>query len=93
MQIKAWVLLAIACSFSDVSQAALTYQSDILPILTEYCYGCHGHGKQKGDVALDKATAADEKLWDRVLNVLERGEMPPANKPQPSSAQRHLITQ
>ena len=61
-------------------------------MLTEYCYGCHGNGKQKGDIALDKLASNDEKAWDRVLNVMERGEMPPANKPQPTTAQRQLIT-
>jgi hypothetical protein len=71
---------------------AISYESDILPILTQYCYGCHGNGKHKGDIALDKAVPHDEKLWDRVLQMLERQEMPPSNKPQPSNEQRQLVT-
>ena len=71
---------------------AVTYESHVLPILSQYCYGCHGNGKHKGDVALDKVIPADEKIWDRVLNVLERHEMPPRNKPQPAGEQRQLIT-
>ena len=70
----------------------LTYHSDVLPILTQYCYGCHGDGKHKGDVALDQATLTDPKVWDRVLRVIEKHEMPPSNKPQPTPEQRQIIT-
>jgi len=71
---------------------AVTFESQILPIFAQYCYACHGDGKHKGDVALDKATPGDEKLWERVLQMIETGEMPPSNKPQPSPEQRQLIT-
>jgi hypothetical protein len=42
-------------------------------------------------VVLDKALPGDEKVWERVLRVIEMHEMPPSNKPQPSPEQRQMI--
>ena len=54
---------------------ALSYQNDILPLLEEYCYRCHGEDKQKGDIQLssfhDKRTLLKEhKLWQDVIHVV-----------------------
>src|SRR4030095_346750 len=35
------------------NEPKLSYQKDIQPLLSQYCFGCHGNGKKKGDVALD----------------------------------------
>ena len=75
---------------------ALTYEKDITPLLSEYCYNCHGKGKHKGDLALDiyKNTAdilGDRKRWEMVMHHLRTREMPPEDKPQPSDAQRDLL--
>ena len=40
----------------------LNYQKDIVPLLSEYCYGCHGNGKKKGGVALDGYKDREEQL-------------------------------
>lgn len=90
MPTKLWLWIVSALSFSDAA-FAVSYESDVLPLLTQYCYGCHGDGKHKGDVALDKAALTDQNLWDRVLQMVERHDMPPKNKPQPTPEQRALI--
>lgn len=52
------------------------------PVLAAKCYDCHGGSKTKGGVDL-KALAADPKvdeefeLWERVLDTVASGEMPP----------------
>ncbi len=65
-------------------------------MLSRYCFGCHGHGKHKGGLALDTWTnaaeaLADSKTWQRVLQKVQAREMPPENKPQPAGKQRHLL--
>src|ERR1044071_5843020 len=81
---------------AKATSKALVYASDIAPLLERYCYGCHGHGKHKGDLSLDSFTnevalVTDQKTWERVLKMVAEGEMPPASKPQPSSGERELV--
>lgn len=52
------------------------------PLLAAKCYSCHGGEKTKGEIDL-KTLAADPKveeqfeLWDRVMETVESGDMPP----------------
>src|SRR6516165_4184091 len=69
--------------------AAGRFREEVEPVLTEYCYGCHGDGAKKGGVTLDgsptdKAFVQDRDLWWRVLKNCRSGFMPPAGKPRPS---------
>ena len=77
-------------------QAAPTYQKNVRPLLEKYCYTCHGNGKKKAGLALDSypdetAIQNDRKTWDKILHNVRTREMPPENKPQPSSGERELI--
>lgn len=52
------------------------------PILAAKCYSCHGGEKTKGGVDLkvlsaDPDVSGQHELWDRVLDTVESGEMPP----------------
>ncbi|HKX61361.1 MAG TPA: DUF1592 domain-containing protein [Verrucomicrobiae bacterium] len=74
-----------------------TFQTQIVPLLSKYCYGCHGNGKRKGDFALDayqnlESVKADPKAWEKILQNLRQETMPPARKPKPSSAEHERIT-
>jgi hypothetical protein len=73
------------------------FKKQIQPILQQYCYDCHGNGKSKGDLTLDKyktleSIRADRKIWELVLRNIKSGEMPPEKKPQPTLAQRDTLT-
>src|SRR5688572_22346024 len=73
-----------------------TFQKQIQPILRQFCYDCHGNGKDKGDLTLDKyktveSIRADRKIWELVLRNVKSGEMPPEKKPQPTLAQRETL--
>ncbi|MCI0533662.1 MAG: DUF1592 domain-containing protein [Verrucomicrobiales bacterium] len=75
---------------------AVNYSHAIAPLLQQYCYDCHGDGRKKGDIALDvhrdeAQVMADQKLWGRVLKMVQDREMPPENKPQPTEQERELI--
>jgi hypothetical protein len=78
--------------------AAADFDKEIRPLLKEYCLGCHSSEKHKGDLDLERFTSLSEvskhpKVWQGLVEQLSLGEMPPKEKPQPSSAQREqLIT-
>jgi len=72
------------------------FQSDILPILKEYCFDCHGDGMNKGKVAFDEFKTQDEllarkELWLAVLKNVRAGLMPPEKKPRPSEEQKLIL--
>lgn len=73
-----------------------SYETDILPILREYCHDCHGDGAKKGDVSLDSwssadALLADHDLWWKVLQNVRAGLMPPPKRDQPDTAQKEQL--
>jgi cytochrome c553 len=64
------------------------FKTQIQPFLQAHCFKCHGNGKSKGDVTLDKFSSfasiqADLDTWQSVHNVIEQHEMPPEKEPQP----------
>ena len=66
-----------------------SYTKEVLPLLEEYCYDCHGDGAKKGQMALDshlgfQEMAKDSRIWKGVWENLHRRNMPPADKSQPS---------
>src|SRR3954453_4977765 len=70
-----------------------SFAKDVFPFLTKHCFACHGDGKKKGGVTLDKypneaAVRKNRKDWEHILDVLRAGEMPPKEKPQPVKTER-----
>jgi len=92
------VLLASASVRAAELPAAARFRQQVLPVLSEYCFDCHGDGMNKGGVtfdefASDQAMLADHELWWNVLKYLRAGIMPPERKPRPDPAQRHRLEQ
>lgn len=90
------VLWACASHAQPASGGAEIFPTAIAPFLEDNCTDCHGEKKRKGKVALHEVGAdfGDEEsvaLWERVLEQLEIGEMPPEDKPQPSPAEREEV--
>jgi mono/diheme cytochrome c family protein len=82
---------ATTVAFGDPALAEAAFQKDILPFITQNCFTCHGKGKSKGDLALDKYKDAesmqkDPDNWDNVMDQLRKREMPPKERPQPTQA-------
>ena len=78
------------------SPAVQRLQKEIQPLLTQFCFECHGEGARKGSVAFDafetdEQMAAERDLWWRVLKNVRAGLMPPPNKPQPSADQKAAL--
>ena len=59
-----------------------------LDLFDAHCMDCHDAETQKGkvnleDLPLEVNTLEQAELWQKVLNVMNSGEMPPENKRQP----------
>ena len=75
---------AVLACFSTVQVQAVdkqVFDNKVRPFLKEYCVSCHGPDKAKGKIRLDgigssMAVEKDARLWIRVLEALEFGEMP-----------------
>lgn len=64
---------------------AAHFEDEILPILEDHCYRCHGEGISKGKVSFDRFGSLDElmaqtELWDHALRNLRAGIMPPPER-------------
>ena len=91
-----WSLVIGHWSFAAAAPPKVTFEKNVMPLLTQYCYGCHGE-KKKGDLDLriyqDEASVVrDKQVFEKVIKNLQAHEMPPEKKPQPTPEERELIT-
>lgn len=69
------------------------YHREILPILENYCYDCHGDGLRKGELALDDfeditSMVAKRDVWKRVRDHIDFRLMPPPKEAAPATEER-----
>ena len=69
----------------------------VKPLLTKYCFECHSGTKTKAGldltkVADDLSIIKDRKLWGRLAEYVEAGDMPPEGRPQPTQAEVEQMT-
>ena len=70
---------------------AQSYQQRVEPFLQRHCVRCHGPGKSKGDLRIDRDLGPDfadpgrRRRWTDVVEMLERKQMPPKGEPQAPS--------
>ena len=93
------VRLATAFLFAAAISPALRAEPerDVGAFFENYCLGCHKGERAKGNVRLDthgsrEALFANPDLTKKIVEVLEREEMPPAKRDQPSASVRFEIT-
>ncbi|MDF1813173.1 MAG: DUF1592 domain-containing protein [Verrucomicrobiales bacterium] len=91
-------VLVASCLLSGLSVAndKTPDWKPVVPVLEKYCFDCHGGAKTKGNVDM-KALAENLDvsghfdLWETVLYVIEDGEMPPPDDPQPDERELGLM--
>jgi hypothetical protein len=90
--------LLLGAGFNSVggTPGARQFHKEIEPLLSEFCFDCHGDGMKKGEVAFDEfesdaAVLENRELWAKALKNLRAGMMPPAKKSQPTADQKGLI--
>ena len=69
-------------------------EEDVRPLLQRYCVDCHGSERARARFALhdidpDLSAGGDLERWEKVLEMVSIGDMPPPEAdPQPSEAER-----
>src|SRR6266545_454273 len=68
------------------------FEQRVRPVLAKYCFSCHGEKKQSVKLNLASFSAeAKPQDWKRVWERLRSRQMPPADQPQPTAAERALL--
>ena len=67
--------------------------SEIVPLVEEFCYRCHGPLTQSAGINLaalvaERPLVRNRDTWNRVVGMLDTARMPPPTAPQPSAAVR-----
>ncbi len=89
-------LLAVLAVTCPVVAAEPTFRGEGVAFLKAHCLGCHSAEKPKADLNLakfadDASLVKDRKMWNRVREVVQAGEMPPPAKPQPTATDREAF--
>lgn len=92
----AWCVAVAPVSAAEIPEGAGGFQSTVLPFFKANCIRCHGPEKIKGEITLhtldgELSTGNDVERWELILEMLESGEMPPEDEPQPSAVEREAI--
>lgn len=69
------------------------FETAIVPLVKRYCLECHSAEEQEADLDLERFAKLEQarnapRVWQRVAAMLDNGEMPPKESPQPDAAER-----
>jgi hypothetical protein len=72
------------------------YARDVQPLVKRFCLTCHSTEKMEGELDLERfGSIADvrrgTRVWQKVAENLDNGEMPPKSARQPSADERKLL--
>ena len=72
------------------------YRNYVAPFIAGRCARCHGRQRSSARLTLhtlekDLSLGRDLERWEKVLEVLRKGKMPPETEPQPSAAERERV--
>src|ERR1041385_7447044 len=74
-----------------------TWTKTVQPVLAKYCYGCHNEKLRTAGLSLEAFRAAADAMqqtgvWEKVLDRVSSGKMPPAGLPAPDKAEALAVT-
>jgi hypothetical protein len=86
--------IALQTLASEVSPGSIGEK--VVPFLQRECADCHGEEKQKGKFALhdinpDIASGQDIERWEKILEMVSIGDMPPEDEPPLTRTQRDAL--
>jgi len=84
-------LVSVTLVLANSSAQAANVPPLLLPFLEQHCTECHDADVSKGDLnladlAFDPTNSDNFAVWQRVVERVHNGEMPPAKKPRPEAA-------
>jgi mono/diheme cytochrome c family protein/cytochrome c553 len=98
-----WFRLLPAVTAAALLGSVVVARADAVAVLRERCAGCHTDGGTEGGLDLDAlidevsttgrpaAMTAAHRAWEAVWHNVRAGTMPPADEPQPTSAEREAV--
>jgi hypothetical protein len=86
------LVLIVSCSSPLFAEPA-----EVFTFVQKSCVGCHNTSVKSGDVDLKslqtpKTFDADREIWEKVVDKLKTGQMPPPGTPRPPAATTTAIT-
>jgi len=79
--------------FAGAADLEVELPKKYFALIDSYCLDCHDAETQKGKVNLEAlsfkvTTIKQAEIWQKVLNAMNSGEMPPKKKSQPKNAEK-----
>lgn len=87
------ILTLWLCAFARANQPEARLPDKHRAFFKAHCFDCHDSETQEGKVDLEKlpfriTTIEQAERWQKVLNALNSGEMPPEDETQPANAEK-----
>ncbi len=72
------------------------FQKEVVPFLAKNCLSCHSDEDRMADLSLakykdDLSLQKDRRVWENVISLLRKHEMPPIDEPQPNIDERTAV--
>lgn len=95
MLLRLWVVAAL--SLFSCFAATASFQKTVEPFLKTNCFLCHNAKLKVGGLNLEayrdsKSALRDRDVWEKVVQKLRTGQMPPKGRPVPPSAEVNDVT-
>ncbi len=96
---NALIAAFLLSSFAQAAESANSvddFSTRVQPILKTYCYDCHGREQIEGKVDLTEFSSWKDiekspQLIEKMIEALDRNQMPPEDEKQPSETQRQSL--
>jgi hypothetical protein len=87
-----------AAEIPSMQTLSAEYSAKTLPLLKSFCLDCHSTEAMEGELDLErfhdlKSIRTNPQVWQKVLEMLDNGEMPPAKATQPTPDQKRQLRQ
>ena len=96
LSITLYSTLAIAAIASATEREEIEFDHSIAPLVKQFCHDCHNADESEGDFRVDGIQAlqdepADVQRWEKILEMVSIGDMPPEDADQPNKQQRKQL--
>lgn len=87
---------ATLCPAAEIPAGVDGFDQGIKPFFNAHCVRCHGADKSKGKITVhslhgDLSEGQELERWETILEMVEDGEMPPDDEPQPDENERAAV--